>query len=68
METINRRNTDTFEQANKDMSTKMFKQQEQIDGLTRTVSMLVQKTADLEQQLTLYKGLKMTGLGPSVKT
>lgn len=65
METISRRNTDTFERGFKELTEKSYKQQEQIDGLTRTVSMLIQKTIDLEQQLILYKGMKMTGLGPS---
>lgn len=67
METINKRNTDTFEKSFKELNDKVYKQQEQITGLNNTISMLYQKILELEQKYILKDVTKMTGLGPSVR-
>ena len=66
MDTIARRNTDSFEQQIKEVTAKMYTQQIQIDGLQNTISTLYARMNQLEQKLVLQK-MQSMGTGPSVR-
>jgi uncharacterized coiled-coil protein SlyX len=66
MDTIARRNTDSFEQQIKEVTAKMYAQQIQIDGLQNTISTLYARMNQLEQNLVLQK-MQSMGTGPSVR-
>ena len=63
---LNKRNTETVEQALKDMYSKIQEQQIRIDGLLNTLSILSAKLNTLELTLMLQKAKSM-GTGPSEK-
>lgn len=66
MDIIAKRNTETFQQALKDVTAKMFEQQKQIDNLHNSLSTVYERMNQLEQKLIIQK-VQLTGLGPSVK-
>ena len=67
METINKRNTETFEKAFKELTNKTFKQQEEINLLNQNYVILFNRMNELDQKITIQK-VQLTGLGPSVRT
>ncbi len=63
---LNRRNTETAEQAIKDMYSKIEEQQTRINGLNATMSTMMDRMNQLEQMVHLQK-IQSTGTGASVK-
>lgn len=66
MQTVNKRNTETFEQAIKDLTAKVMEQQIVITGLTNTIGTLNNKLNELESLIMILK-IRSVGTGPSVK-
>lgn len=64
---INKRNTETAEQAFKDLYTKIYAQREMIDNLHNTIATLQNRMSALEQQLIVQK-VQLCGLGPSERS
>ena len=65
MQDINHRNTETVEQALKDMYIKIQTQQIRIDQLNAALSGMTERLNVLEQMLIIQK-VKSMGSGPSV--
>jgi hypothetical protein len=61
---IEKRNILALEQANKDLTAKMFSQQIRIDSLVATLSGLIIRLNDLEAALLLIRA-QATGRGPT---
>jgi hypothetical protein len=64
MDTISRRNTDTFEAALKTLTSIVFDQKKQIDGLLATMSTILGRLDNIELQANLQRA-KSAGTGPS---
>ena len=64
MQELNRRNTETTEQALKDMYKKIEEQQIRINGLNTTLSSMYERMNAIEKMVMLYKA-KITGTGPT---
>ena len=66
MEKINRRNTETVEQALKDIYNKIYALDNRITAQNSAIMSLTEKINVLEAVIQLQK-MKLTGLGPSVR-
>lgn len=66
MQELNRRNTETAEQAIKDMYIKIEEQQIRISGLNNTMSTIMDRINQIEQMVHSQK-IQLTGTGASVK-
>jgi hypothetical protein len=64
IEGVNRRNTVTIEEALREMRAKLATQQERIDGLVKTVSGLLGRQSELEQNVAVLRG-RFAGNGPT---
>jgi len=65
-EQLNKRNTETFEQAIKELYEKSYDQRVYVDQLHSGLLALQERLNALEQQLIIQK-VQLTGLGPSVR-
>ena len=64
MEELSRRNTETVEQALKDMYKKIQEQQVSINGLNTTIGSMYERMNALEKMVMLHKA-RITGTGPT---
>ena len=66
MNDLNRRNTETVEQALKEMSTKIYDQHVRIDSLNTALSSMSERLNSLETMVVRQK-IELTSHGASVK-
>lgn len=66
MDTISRRNTDSFEQALKDVTKKMFEQQQRLDIMQASFSAICERLNSIEKMVLIQKAMSI-GHGASVK-
>ena len=66
MNEINRRNTESFEQALKDIYSKIYELDNRITAQNSAIMSLIEKINVLEAIIQIQK-MKLTGLGPTVK-
>lgn len=66
MKEINRRNTETVEQALKDIYSKIYALDNRVTAQNSAIMSLTEKLTILEAMIQIQK-MKLTGLGPSVK-
>ncbi len=66
MQELNRRNTESVEQAIKDMYSKIEEQQTRINGLNNAMSTMMDRMNQIEQMVHSQK-IQLTGTGASVK-
>jgi|OpeIllAssembly_1097287.scaffolds.fasta_scaffold2680549_1 prefoldin subunit 5 len=66
MQELNKRNTETVEQALKDIYDKIYKMQESLNHMNNTFVAIYERMNKLEQQLIIQK-VQLVGLGPSVR-